>query len=239
MKTNVLLIIGIAVVLLTSGCLSQQSQCPEGDRVSAGDTVNVSYTGTLNDGTVFDQGFYEFTVGGGEAIDGFDEAVVGMCVGEQKHVTIPPEKAYPYNESLVRPMLPIEFSVKKTFEVTPESFSDKFGENATVGKTYTDATLIFPVKVVSTSENITLTRPVIVGDVYSEGGWWNVTVTAVNDTEITAERDPVEGQLINLGILGIRTVRVNDTWIMADFNPLVAGLTLNFDIKVLDILGKQ
>jgi len=168
MKTNVLLIIGIAVVLLTSGCLSQQSQCPEGDRVSAGDTVNVSYTGTLNDGTVFDQGFYEFTVGGGEAIDGFDEAVVGMCVGEQKHVTIPPEKAYPYNESLVRPMLPIEFSVKKTFEVTPESFSDKFGENATVGKTYTDATLIFPVKVVSTSENITLTRPVIVGDVYSE-----------------------------------------------------------------------
>lgn len=63
-----------------------------------GDTVQVHYTGTLNDGTVFDSSKgrepLQFTLGAGEVIPGFEEAVAGMKVGERKTVTIPAAEAY-------------------------------------------------------------------------------------------------------------------------------------------------
>ena len=72
----------------------------------AGDTVGVYYTGTLENGTVFDSNVnktpLEFTVGGGQMISGFDEAVVGMAVGDEKTVHLPVDKAYgPYRPDLV------------------------------------------------------------------------------------------------------------------------------------------
>jgi peptidylprolyl isomerase len=74
-----------------------------------GDTVNVFYTGILDDGTVFDTNMnttpLAFTVGKGMVIPGFDEAVVGMAVNEVKTVRIPSEKAYgSYNNSLIHIM---------------------------------------------------------------------------------------------------------------------------------------
>lgn len=67
-------------------------------QVKQGDTVKVHYTGTLADGTVFDSSDgrdpLQFTVGGGQVIPGFDDAVDGMAVGEQKTVTIPCQQAY-------------------------------------------------------------------------------------------------------------------------------------------------
>ena len=80
-----------------------------------GDTVKVHYTGTLDDGTVFDTSVerepLEFTLGEGKVIPGFEEAVKGMKVGLSKTVTIPVEKAYgPRLDDLViaieRPQLP-------------------------------------------------------------------------------------------------------------------------------------
>ena len=74
-----------------------------------GDTVNVFYTGTLDDGTVFDTNMnatpLAFTVGKGMVIPGFDEAVVGMAANDVKTVRIPSEKAYgSYNNSLIHIM---------------------------------------------------------------------------------------------------------------------------------------
>ncbi len=71
-----------------------------------GDNVKIHYTGTLNDGTVFDSSAgrepLEFTIGDGKVIPGFEEAVVGMAQGESKEVVIPSDKAYgPRNEELV------------------------------------------------------------------------------------------------------------------------------------------
>lgn len=71
-----------------------------------GDTVKIHYTGTLNDGTVFDSSEgrdpLSFTIGSGQVIPGFEEAVIGMAENEKKNVTIPPEKAYgARNEEMV------------------------------------------------------------------------------------------------------------------------------------------
>jgi FKBP-type peptidyl-prolyl cis-trans isomerase 2 len=71
-----------------------------------GDTVSVFYTGTLDDGTVFDTNVnetpLEFTLGTGMVIPGFEDAVLGMGINESKTVFVPYEKAYgSYNTSLV------------------------------------------------------------------------------------------------------------------------------------------
>ena len=64
----------------------------------SGDTVRIHYTGTLEDGTQFDSSAgrepLEFSLGSGQVIPGFDNAVDGMSAGEKKSVTIPAEDAY-------------------------------------------------------------------------------------------------------------------------------------------------
>lgn len=66
--------------------------------VKMGDTIQVHYTGRLEDGTEFDSSRggepLRFTLGGGEIIPGFEEAMVGMAAGESKTVSLPPDKAY-------------------------------------------------------------------------------------------------------------------------------------------------
>ena len=73
---------------------------------NVGDTVSVYYTGTLDDGSVFDTNVnatpLAFTLGEGMVILGFEEAVSGMAVNDEKTVRIPADKAYgSYNSSLV------------------------------------------------------------------------------------------------------------------------------------------
>lgn len=71
-----------------------------------GDTVKVHYTGTLEDGSVFDSSRerepLEFTLGKGQLIPGFEDAVRGMAVGDKTTTKIPADKAYgPVREEMV------------------------------------------------------------------------------------------------------------------------------------------
>jgi len=67
-------------------------------KVEEGKIVTVDYTGKLDDGTVFDTSEgkqpLQFQAGKGEVIKGFDDAVMGMSVGEEKTVEIPPAQGY-------------------------------------------------------------------------------------------------------------------------------------------------
>ncbi len=66
--------------------------------VQQGDTVKVHYTGTLEDGTVFDTSRegdpLEFKVGESRIIPGFENAVEGMSPGDSKSAVVPPESGY-------------------------------------------------------------------------------------------------------------------------------------------------
>jgi len=71
-----------------------------------GDTVSVNYTGKLDDGEVFDSSAgrdpLQFTVGSGQVIPGFDNAVLGLAVGDTVTVRLEPDQAYgPRDESLI------------------------------------------------------------------------------------------------------------------------------------------
>jgi peptidylprolyl isomerase len=70
------------------------------------DTVHLHYVGKLQDGTIFDTSRdrqpLQFTLGNGQVISGFEQAVIGMKLGESKTAKIPMEQAYgPHREDLV------------------------------------------------------------------------------------------------------------------------------------------
>jgi peptidylprolyl isomerase len=71
-----------------------------------GDTVQLHYMGKLHDGTIFDTSRerypLQFTIGNGQVIAGFEQAVIGMKIGELKTARIPMEQAYgPHRDDLV------------------------------------------------------------------------------------------------------------------------------------------
>jgi len=94
-----------------------------------GDTVKIHYMGKLEDGTVFDSSQerhpLQFTIGKGQVIAGFEQAIVGMSIGESKTTRIPVELGYgPRRDDMVvtvdRSQFPADLNVKvgQRLEVT-------------------------------------------------------------------------------------------------------------------------
>lgn len=71
----------------------------EGEQTSsAGDTLSVFYTGYLIDGTTFDSNVggneFQFTIGAGEVISGWEIGLIDMKVGEVRRIVLPPDYGY-------------------------------------------------------------------------------------------------------------------------------------------------
>lgn len=73
--------------------------CVCDDKSQAGDLLAMHYTGTLADGKKFDSSLdrgqpFEFTLGIGQVIKGWDKGLRDMCVGEKRKLKIPPSEGY-------------------------------------------------------------------------------------------------------------------------------------------------
>lgn len=96
----------LTLTLLSSFALAQDlgidvtrpAQCTR--KSQNGDRLSMMYKGTLqSDGTQFDSNYdsnkpFEFTIGRGEVIDGWELGLLDMCIGEARKLTIPPNLAY-------------------------------------------------------------------------------------------------------------------------------------------------
>ena len=87
----------------TPQVLIQDKVLGTGDIAQSGDRVIVHYTGSFTDGTVFDSSLtrgepFQFVLGNGQVIKGWDDGIVGMRVGGKRTLTIPPEFAYGMND---------------------------------------------------------------------------------------------------------------------------------------------
>ena len=152
---TVVCVVLLALALLAAGCTSKDAksttassdsssvnQSASGEGVQNGDMVEIDYTGTLANGSVFDsskdRGPFQFVVGTGTAITGFDNEIRGMKVGQSKKFTLTPEQAYgQYDPSLIQSM-PIDF-------IPPEEKKNvSVGDSVTLfnGKAY------FPAKII-------------------------------------------------------------------------------------------
>lgn len=172
---KILLFVLLICVLFACGCAESDNS----QTVKTGDYVSVNYTGSLEDGTVFDTSradiamaenlynpyrSYEplpFIAGSGQMIKGFDDAVMGMAVGEKKTVTILPEDGYgAYCPELLIPVPVDEFQSanitpvigqKVTYQSQPVTIVNISEENVTLDCNHNLAgkTLIFDIELVS------------------------------------------------------------------------------------------
>jgi FKBP-type peptidyl-prolyl cis-trans isomerase FkpA len=83
----------------SSGLVIDEITLGEGDEAQAGCMVSVHYTGWLTDGRKFDSSVdrnesFDFPLGRGHVIRGWDEGVAGMKVGGKRKLTIPPDLGY-------------------------------------------------------------------------------------------------------------------------------------------------
>lgn len=101
-----------------SGLYTQTLRRGHGEAAEAGDNVVVHYEGWLPDGTKFESSRarhepIEIPLGMGVVIDGWDEGIEGMRVGELRRLVIPPELGYGRRGSgAVPPNTPIVFQVE-------------------------------------------------------------------------------------------------------------------------------
>ncbi len=73
-----------------------------------GDTLVVNYEGSLRNGKIFDSSFkrgvpFQFVLGAGQVIDGWDEGLKGMKVGEERTLNIPSSMGYGSNDGALIP----------------------------------------------------------------------------------------------------------------------------------------
>lgn len=119
-------------------------------QVKSGDTIKVHYTGKLQDGTIFDSSSdrepLEFTIGNKQIIPGFEDAVVGMAVGDSKTVTLTQEEAYgSYREDMIAVVERNQF---------PENINPEIGQQFQVPQENGETVVVTVTEM--TDENVTL-----------------------------------------------------------------------------------
>lgn len=98
-----------AVIKMNNGLQIQDIKIGTGSEAKSGHVVAVNYLGTLENGTKFDSSYdrgnpFQFVLGAGQVIKGWDMGVAGMKVGGKRKLIIPPTLAY--GEKRIGPIPP-------------------------------------------------------------------------------------------------------------------------------------
>jgi FKBP-type peptidyl-prolyl cis-trans isomerase 2 len=253
-KFYIPLLITIAVVVLLVLLLVVGVGATE---VKEGDNVSVNYALYLDDGTLVDTNIievaeandltasgeaFEFTVKAGQVIDGFDEAVLGMHIGESKSVIIPAEKGYGEVNSEMVIVLPLVQEVDRFVEIDASEFEETFGLVAEIGVEFSVQGMPWDLKVSKIGETVvTVENLLIEGQaLYVEGVQWPSYVKEVTFDKIVLRQDPTVGQswLLSTG-MQVRELKVSSVGAETfelDRNHPLAGKDLTFEISLIDIL---
>ncbi len=228
--------------------------------VEKDDTIEVNYIGSFENGTVFDTSYRDvaienniydparkypplkFKVGAGQVIAGFDDAVVGMKIGEEKTVKIPPTLGYgKYDSKLVEKVNRTQKS-PRTQNVTLDRFLTVVGKQPFVGMNFTVSEALWSLTVTRITNNSRIVDispaefktgtgmdPVIGKSFTMSGVTWPVTVlnltnntVSINltDTVVDITHNPAENEVLDT-MLGNAMVSVTDDEIIITANPEV------------------
>ncbi len=194
----------------------------------------MEYTGVLADGEEFDSGELEFTLGSGEMIEGFDEAIRGMKAGGEKTFTIPAEKAYGEPDPSMIVEVPLTRILNKTVEITVADFVNTFGEEGVVGEEYFQDGMVWPIKVISIS-NDTMVIEHMPTDGFQIESPYGVETVKLLDDELEITLEPSVGQTIDTAYGEIKIADADEDSMDLDFNHPLAGKDLTFTVKVVEV----
>lgn len=244
----------LILLILLSGCVSG-SKVVESPSVATGDTVSLNYIVKI-EGLVFDtsyestandekipkiEGFkpkaiYEplnFTVEKGLITPAFEKALIGMRVGEEKEILIPPEEAYGSWSPLYVLPTPKFYELTRISEIPLEEFIQGTGSEPKVDNTIKLRYWSGRILNVSNESVTILHEPANGSSVETSMGR---AVITVNDMHIRIEVMPVINSTVQTQFGTGRIVGINETSILVDYNHPLAGKTLVFQIKVEKII---
>jgi len=234
------LILILAAIILFSGCVEKT--------VKKGDNISVNYVGSFENGKVFDTSIesvakandlftpgatyepFNFSVGKtpSEAIEGFDEGVIGMKVGETKHLIIPPEKAYQINPNKIQ-VIPIKDNIStitvipREIKVSVDQFEQVFSPNHSVGDTVQIPDSNMNITITNISSQITLKYNLSVGfKIWNAQMPWNATVIKIDDKNFSVKPDVKVNDTVQFQNSPYNTtiVAINDENITLRHNPI-------------------
>jgi len=226
-----LVILFIAALILFSGCVEKT--------VKKGDTISINYTGRLEDGTVFDtsiesvaKGYdifkpefapLQFKVGEPGMIEGFDEGVVGMKVGETKTLTIKPEKAYglPKPELISAYDIIQNVSARTTFpkvlNYSLEEFESTYGPDHNKSDTVVIPGTNINMTVQNISDSVSLSYDLKVGfQIFQQNAPWNMTVVKIDAKNVTIKPSVKKNDIVRFQL---------DQFQKTPWNSTVIGVT--------------
>ena len=270
--------------------LYQGSQNTNNNRIVAnGDTVKVNYVGKITVGgvervfdtslssvayntsipkslsfTLRDNSSYtplQFTVGGGTLITGFNNAVIGMKVGDTKDAVLSPAQAYGNSD----PSKITTFNLNETKSIyesmTFSQFNARYNLTAVAGMTITDPVYKWPVVVLiadSAADNVKVQNAPVQGQNYliyhnasQSAAGWNITVTSVNTSVSAAGQIILHHDISETDTGMIRGVDQTGTTFILDnvntvpgtlwtaqrnYNSELVGKTLTFTITLVSFV---
>jgi len=215
------------------GTISDDLQTSE-DGVEIGDAVTVKYKGTLEDGTVFDEGEIPFVVGTGQVIEGFEEGVTGLTEGSTKTIKIPPEKGYGEIDPEKVIPIPLSQDFEKVVNISKEEFTMTFNEEPEIDKEYKLPDMKWSVKVLDVQD-----ETVFIEQLVAEGAVldypYGTGTASISEDKITITLNPTMGAVVQT-LFGFATItEANDTHMWLDFNHELAGKTLTFEITIVNV----
>jgi FKBP-type peptidyl-prolyl cis-trans isomerase 2 len=244
--------------------------------VERGDEVQVHYTGKFLDGRIFDTSLenigrndtfpksstfnpdknYDqltFVVGDGSMIQGFDEGVRGMKKGEERSITVPPEKGYGETDPDLIYNIPVVNKVPIYEDLPRADFDSNYSkEVAKAGVTSAHHFWGWPIRIVTISnETVTIENNPGYGENY-RGFSWNTTITGLSTAEgkitvrhlvgtkvdtdtIAPERFRKYDSSLSPTVTETGVISVENNEIIIDFNKEVVGKTLIFEVSIEEL----
>jgi FKBP-type peptidyl-prolyl cis-trans isomerase 2 len=221
-----------------------------------GDVVELDYTGTYPNGSIFDTsikdtavaaGIYSqtrnyqpivFTIGLGEVIPGIENETIGMKPGDRKTVFVTPENGYGEWSADNVDTIPLVQNTSRIENVTLELFKNVTGQTPTEGATMKLPQMRWPITILKIENGTVFMQHNPENGTIVPTSFGNSSLTVIDD-RIYARLEVVPGEQITTSTGYARIINVTEENVTIDANHELAGKNVTFDITLISVNQKQ